>query len=90
MRGLVPDAILDRSDKIGFAAPEETWLKESVTWLDEVLSSERMQSIPAFDAGAMACEVAAVKAGKKRLSGDVWRWINLVRWAETFDVKFDA
>src|SRR5690606_36942668 len=27
MRGIVPDAILDRKDKIGFSTPEDDWLK---------------------------------------------------------------
>jgi len=89
MRGLVPDEILDRRDKIGFAAPEEQWLKESGAWLDDVLSSDIMKTIPAFDAEGMAQEIKAVQMGQKRLTGDVWRWINLVRWAETFDVSFE-
>lgn len=28
MRGIVPDEILDRKDKIGFATPEDDWLRE--------------------------------------------------------------
>ncbi|MBL4693269.1 MAG: asparagine synthase (glutamine-hydrolyzing), partial [Magnetovibrio sp.] len=90
MRGLTPDVILDRTDKIGFAAPEETWLKEAGVWLEEVLESETLKSIPAFDAKAMAHEIALVKSGQKRLTGEVWRWINLSRWAEIFDVSFEA
>ena len=27
MRGLVPDAILDRKDKIGFESPEKDWIQ---------------------------------------------------------------
>lgn len=89
-RGLAPDAILDRTDKIGFAAPEEQWLGEAGDWLDGVLSSDMLKSIPAFDQSAMRREVDGVRAGEKRLTGEVWRWINLVRWAETFDVEFQS
>ena len=89
MRGQVPDAILDRRDKIGFATPEDVWMKETSVWLDGVLASDMMHSIGAFDARGMAREVEAVKSGRKRLSGDVWRWVNLARWAECFDVTFD-
>jgi len=90
MRGLAPDAILDRRDKIGFAAPEQTWLGESGQWLDGVLSSDMMRTIPAFDNRNMVHEIEAVRSGQKPLAGDVWRWVNLVRWAENFDVDFSA
>ncbi|MBF0246636.1 MAG: asparagine synthase (glutamine-hydrolyzing) [Alphaproteobacteria bacterium] len=88
-RGLAPDAILDRRDKIGFAAPEETWLAEAGEWLDGVLSSDMMNAIPAFDSRAMSQEIEAVRSGGRRLTGDVWRWVNLARWAEFFDVRFE-
>lgn len=89
MRGQVPDAILDRRDKVGFAAPEEKWLGEAGPWLDDLLSGDMMRAIPAFSASSMTREMEALKSGKKPLAGEVWRWVNLVRWAETFDVKFD-
>ena len=28
-------------------------------------------------------------AGKKRFDFRAWRWVNLIRWAERFDVAFD-
>jgi asparagine synthase (glutamine-hydrolysing) len=33
MRGIVPDPILDRQDKIGFATPEHTWLSAASSWI---------------------------------------------------------
>ncbi len=88
MRGLVPDAILDRRDKIGFVTPESQWLNEAGPWLDDILKSETLRSIPAFKADAMAREVESVRAGKTAMGGPVWRWINLVRWAEMYEVSF--
>ena len=88
MKGLVPDPILARRDKIGFATPQESWLGEEQDWLNNVLASDRMRAIPAFDQGGMAREIEAVRSGQKPLAGDVWRWVNLVRWAESFDVDF--
>ena len=90
MRGLVPDPILDRRDKVGFATPQESWLGEERAWLNNVLASDRLRAIPAFDAQSMGREMEAVRRGQKPLAGDVWRWINLTRWAETFDVDFAA
>jgi asparagine synthase (glutamine-hydrolysing) len=90
MRGLVPDAILDRRDKVGFATPQQSWLGEDQAWLNTVLTSDRLRAISAFDAQGMSREMDAVRQGQKPLAGDVWRWINLTRWAETFDVDFAA
>ncbi len=39
MRGLVPDEILDRRDKIGFQTPETDWLHNQNNKAQEWLSS---------------------------------------------------
>ncbi|NVJ91199.1 MAG: asparagine synthase (glutamine-hydrolyzing) [Methylocystaceae bacterium] len=88
MRGLVPDAILDRRDKIGFATPEETWMGQAKDWLETTLQSKRAQDLPFFATDAFQSELDVVKKGRKALQGDVWRWVNLIRWADRFDVDF--
>ncbi len=40
MRGLVPDAILDRKDKIGFATSEQLWLTHLRPWVEQTLRSQ--------------------------------------------------
>jgi asparagine synthase (glutamine-hydrolysing) len=82
MRGIVPDAILDRRDKIGFATPEKKWLNELGPWVAGVLSTERLRRIPALNAAAISREWHAVQAGTRPFDWRVWRWVNLVRWAE--------
>ena len=54
MRGLVPDEILDRPDKIGAATPEHRWLLDQRAWVDSVLASETARSVRALrlDRGA--------------------------------------
>ena len=64
MRGLVPDAILDRRDKIGFATPEQDWLKTLRPWVDAALSSERARSIGALDIDAVKRDWQAIQAGR--------------------------
>lgn len=78
MRGIVPDAILDRRDKIGFATPEREWLStlapRARQWLQaasDVPFLRQRQLVEAFD---------AMMAGKTRFSWQAWRWINYVRW----------
>lgn len=78
MRGIVPDAILDRRDKIGFATPERAWFiqlaGQSRAWLqdaDQVPFLHREPLLKAFD---------AIVAGQTPFSWQAWRWINYTRW----------
>jgi asparagine synthase (glutamine-hydrolysing) len=88
MRGIVPDAILDRRDKIGFATPEKRWLESLRPWVDRALASERARAIPALNLAAVQREWDAVREGRARFDFRVWRWVNLIKWAERFDVEF--
>jgi asparagine synthase (glutamine-hydrolysing) len=88
MRGLVPDAILDRRDKIGFVTPEQQWMRSLQPWVEATLQSEKAKTIPALDAAALHREWAEVLAGRRYFDSRVWRWVNFIRWAEAFDVRF--
>lgn len=88
MRGLVPDSILDRKDKIGFEAPENEWLINMSgtirAWLQE------SSSIPFLDRDALLKNFDAIAVGKKRTrfcAWAVWRWVNLVRWHQLLEIK---
>jgi len=78
MRGIVPDDVLDRRDKIGFATPEKDWLLGMApvirTWLQD------SEQIPVLNRVALLAEFDLVAAGKKAFSWQVWRWVNFVRW----------
>lgn len=78
MRGIVPDNILDRKDKIGFATPEQEWLNvlgdQVREWLLEDSGLEFLEKkvmIDIFD---------RMMAKKIPFSWQVWRWINFCRW----------
>jgi len=90
MRGLVPDAILDRRDKIGFATPERRWLTELRSWVEDVLASEAARAVPALDLAQAREEWQGILAGRGRFDWHVWRWINTIRWAEKLNVAFDG
>ena len=78
MRGIVPDDVLDRRDKIGFATPEQFWLfsiADTVRgWLREDLGLEFLNQAQVLH------EFDLIIAGKKPFSWQVWRWINFCRW----------
>lgn len=78
MRGIVPDEILNRRDKVGFETPEYAWLcsmSDTIrVWLKVDLG------LPFLDQSAVLKEFDLIMAGKKSFSWQVWRWINFYRW----------
>lgn len=79
MRGIVPDAILDRRDKVGFETPEKDFILANAAvmraWLNEDLG------LPFILRDNLLKEFDGVVNGNIRYSSQVWRWVNFYRWA---------
>lgn len=78
LRGIVPDAILDRRDKIGFATPERQWLEQIAPQAREWLREET--GLPFLDQQKVIEAFDAMMAGQRAFSWQAWRWINFIRW----------
>jgi asparagine synthase (glutamine-hydrolysing) len=78
MRGIVPDDVLNRKDKIGFGTPERDWILSMAPTVREWIRSDL--SLPFLDQAAILQEFDAVVIGKQPFSWQVWRWINFGRW----------
>lgn len=87
MRGIVPDGILDRRDKIGFATPERQWLGGLSSWVDSTLDKADRDCLPGLRLEIVKAEWAGICAGQRPFGWHVWRWLNLVRWMELFQVQ---
>ncbi len=78
MRGLVPDAVLDRRDKVGFATPERDWfmaiLPSLLAWVEDA------DAVPFLNREPLMARLTAVLEGRAPFSWQVWRWINYIRW----------
>lgn len=85
MRGIVPDAILDRKDKIGFATPERDWLLALAPQLRVML--EGADAIPLLRREQLLQAFDAVVSGKAGFTWQLWRWVNFVRWFERAGMK---
>lgn len=90
MRGLVPDLILDRRDKIGFNTPEREWLGSLGGWVDEVFEKADPAAVPAIHLPAAQQEWSEIVAGRRPFGWHVWRCINVVRWSEALAVDMSA
>jgi asparagine synthase (glutamine-hydrolysing) len=64
MRGIVPDSVLDRKDKVGFGR------------------------IPVLNVRALEQDWHGVVTGRKPFDFRIWRWVNLIRWTDRFEVSF--
>lgn len=87
MKGIVPDAILERKDKMGFVTPEEVWMQEHQEEFKALLF-ETADRLPRFvDKATLAANFARdVKKGIK-IRSSYWRLISLGIWMKKFDVK---
>lgn len=79
MRGIVPDAILDRRDKVAFEAPEYEWLKPHVKTINSWLTQDL--NLSWIDNNRVAREFDLFMSGHRVLPPQqVWRWICFSRW----------
>lgn len=87
--GIVPDEILDRKDKIGFATPEHRWLLDLSPWVSFLLEGIDEERFPFFRREALLREWERVRRDKVLFDFRVWRWVNVILWAKMFDVSFE-
>ena len=80
MRGIVPDKILDRRDKIGFQTPETDWLRNQNNKTQEWLSSA--ESLPFLKAKECRDKVKLILGKNNTFRPQIWRLINFCRWVE--------
>jgi asparagine synthase (glutamine-hydrolysing) len=89
MRGIVPDAILDRRDKMGFPTTERRWLMSSRSWVEHMLKSQTANRIRAFNIREIHQEWERIIQGNQNLDSRVWRWVNLILWVQKFSVTME-
>jgi asparagine synthase (glutamine-hydrolysing) len=88
MSGLLPDAIRDRMDKLGFVTPEEIWLRET----DPDLFREKIiQAIAA--SGGILRKQETIAMLEETISGKIpfsflpWRIISFGEWMKLFEME---
>ena len=80
MRGIVPDEILDRKDKIGFATPEKKWLlSEDFNLLNKLNS---LYDLPFIHKVGVEKYIDDLKRGKRNFDFTGWRLLNFSKWTE--------
>lgn len=88
MRGIVPDAILNRRDKIGFATPEQEWMRDLDGWISKLLIGESARTVPALEPVRTRAMWQDALAGRGRPDFEIWRALNAIHWSEQFKVRY--
>ena len=78
MRGIVPDEILNRRDKIGFRTSEQELLRKNSDLVDDWLRG--LEHLPFIDAVQTRSDIRRMLSNKNSFDHRVWRVINLCRW----------
>lgn len=89
MRGIVPDPILDRKDKIGFSVPVRSWLPAIPAVLDLLRVAAQLAPI---DGKCLEPYLARLRAGHElppAPSYVMWRLATFAAWARRFEVSLD-
>jgi len=88
MRGIVPDAILDRKDKIGFETPQSHWLTALRPWVETVLSSDAGRQVHALRIPEVNREWNQIVTGRKPWGWTTWRWLNVIEWSRQQQILY--
>jgi asparagine synthase (glutamine-hydrolysing) len=89
LRGLVPDPILDRRDKIGFATPQNSWLLELQPWVDTILNSHTAHTTGPLNTTEIRKRWQTARNRHQPPDPATWHWLNLIRWTDHFQVTLD-
>jgi len=81
MRGLVPDAILDRGDKIGFATPFASWIRGPLRdFMMDTLDGTHARQCGVFDPVTLRKVIQRHVSGRLDMSFYIWRWLATELW----------
>lgn len=91
MRGVLPEKIRMRQDKMGFVTPEDLWFRGEIkNYIKKILSSISFGNRKYFNQARILEEFDRHLRGERNLSILIWRWVNLELWMRRFiDAKKD-
>lgn len=87
MQGIVPQKVLDRQDKIGFAVPQRTWLHSRAFKIETLLDREVMNCFSFLKQAAHGDQIQKLTLDNKAPDSAMWRLISFVQWAKVFGVN---
>jgi asparagine synthase (glutamine-hydrolysing) len=89
MKGIVPDAILNRRDKIGFRTPDAHWIIKLESWATNILKSELATDLPMLNQRYLIQEWQRFMEDPSTFNYQIWRWINFIKWSQNLNIEFN-
>jgi len=82
MKGVLPDKIRLRSDKIGFETPQDDWFRKPVwqEYVRNLLNDSRTKNRHIIDTDNALLLFKKHIDGQINISKDIWKWIHLELW----------
>lgn len=85
MRGVLPEPIRTRKDKMGFVTPEDLWFRTVLRDpIEDILNSSSFAERGYFDVRKVNEAFENHCEGKTNIGPTIWRWVNLELWFRTF------
>ena len=82
LRGIVPDEVIDRKDKIGFETPQREWLEGLIGLKSEIFSG--IEEIEFLHPQKTQNFLREFDPNDSYQSNLLWRTFNLIRWHQLF------
>lgn len=85
IKGIVPEEIRLRKDKIGFAPPELAWMRGPLReWITNVFNSPQFRQRGWLEPKVVDRVWQGFLAGHDGWASLIWRWLSLEIWAQVF------
>ena len=87
MSGIIPNDIRDRTDKIGFATPEEIWMRETEPKLFRDRLEKNLSKAQGLISPNILTHFDEMVQGDRPFNFLTWRVISFLEWVDVFNVK---
>jgi asparagine synthase (glutamine-hydrolysing) len=85
MKGILPETIRTRLDKMGFVTPEDIWFRGTLKdYISEIIGSRSFAERGYFNIHRARRTFERHCRGQINQSPTIWRWVNLELWFRTF------
>jgi asparagine synthase (glutamine-hydrolysing) len=83
---VLPPSIVNRRDKIGFYTPLSKWLQDNISWIQKLMTADRIEANGLLSSDRYAASLAQLHTGRTDVALDVWRGFIVQLWMEEFKV----
>jgi asparagine synthase (glutamine-hydrolysing) len=87
MKGILPESVRNRQDKLGFVTPEEIWMRESCPEAFRQALKDACEAAQGALDMRLSSHLEAMIGGQRPFSHTIWRAISFGRWLNVFGLK---